>query len=488
MREKALNHFNAMRTAVFKTLGEVTSKFSLTIDGWTSISNRSYYGITMHFIDDEWKLQSLPLDFIPSNGLHTGKDIASLVLDVLDQFEIKSKIQGITMDNAAANSTFMIELSDLLFHEDISFDSVNCHFRCFAHILNLGVQDTLRALSPVCNHNNESFNDDDSDEENLQFHLEQSDKTNVIDKIRRLFLKIKRSEQWANKLRSFCEALNIKQLTTAIDVSTRWNSTYRMLRTALNLKTALNTLIQSTEELRDMRIKPEEWDVLNTVCAYLKPFDYLSTVLGGQAYVTLPLLIVGFNMLIDRIEEVVRALDEKPHRSQTDEKLLTAFQTGRDKMLVHYRKTNWIYGVVLILDPRHKVKTFSLTTWGQNLMEESVKMFENIFKEQYCPACSAPQSPILRTISSSQEDNDRSFDLFALYESASEISQATNCGEWRVEFERYVKEKRANRNEDILQWWQRNSATFPNLAKMARDFLSIPATSVLLKDFSPRLD
>ena len=31
---------------------------------------------------------------------------------------------------------------------------------------------------------------------------------------------------------------------------------------------------------------------------------------------------------------------------------------------------------------------------------------------------------------------------------------------------------------DILQWWKLHSASFPNLSRMARDLLAIPATSV----------
>ena len=31
---------------------------------------------------------------------------------------------------------------------------------------------------------------------------------------------------------------------------------------------------------------------------------------------------------------------------------------------------------------------------------------------------------------------------------------------------------------DILNWWKQNPKLFPNLSKMARDFLAIPGTSV----------
>lgn len=58
-RDKVLKHFNAMRVAVLKTLKKIPSKISLTIDGWTSIANQSYYGVTILFIDEKWELQSL---------------------------------------------------------------------------------------------------------------------------------------------------------------------------------------------------------------------------------------------------------------------------------------------------------------------------------------------------------------------------------------------------------------------------------------------
>uniref|UniRef100_A0A2H1W0G7 SFRICE_026981 n=1 Tax=Spodoptera frugiperda TaxID=7108 RepID=A0A2H1W0G7_SPOFR len=40
---------------------------------------------------------------------------------------------------------------------------------------------------------------------------------------------------------------------------------------------------------------------------------------------------------------LVKKLDEKPNRSEVDERLILAFQAARDKMLKHYKKSNWIY-------------------------------------------------------------------------------------------------------------------------------------------------
>jgi hypothetical protein len=52
---------------------------------------------------------------------------------------------GITLDNASNNSTFIHFLTNWSVNKSISFDS-NYHFRCFAHVINLGVKEALICL------------------------------------------------------------------------------------------------------------------------------------------------------------------------------------------------------------------------------------------------------------------------------------------------------------------------------------------------------
>ncbi|KAJ1703107.1 hypothetical protein LUZ63_002886 [Rhynchospora breviuscula] len=49
------------------------------------------------------------------------------------------------------------------------------------------------------------------------------------------------------------------------------------------------------------------------------------------------------------------------------------------------------------------------------------------------------------------------------------------------ELDKYMQEKLVDMNDsnfDILQFWKQNSGLYPTLAKMARDFLSVQASSV----------
>ncbi|CAD6239788.1 GSCOCG00012569001-RA-CDS, partial [Cotesia congregata] len=77
-------------------------------------------------------------------------------------------------------------------------------------------------------------------------------------------------------------------------------------------------------------------------------FKNLTTRLGGDKYVTLPFVIVSFNLLLDRIELLTNQLDSKHKRTAIDEQLILGFQAARDKMLKHYKKTNWTHKTILL--------------------------------------------------------------------------------------------------------------------------------------------
>ena len=52
---------------------------------------------------------------------------------------------GITLDNASNNLSFIRFLSTWSINKSLSFDE-DYHFRCFAHVINLGIQEALTCL------------------------------------------------------------------------------------------------------------------------------------------------------------------------------------------------------------------------------------------------------------------------------------------------------------------------------------------------------
>lgn len=206
------------------------SKISFGVDGWRAPNFCSYYGVTAHFLDDEWNLISFALDLIPSEGQHAGLDIARLFLECVKFDGIQRKIGGISLDNASANTTFIRELCYLLASEKIEFNVDDQHFRCLAHVLNLAIQDLFKAMNVICPENCvlsdvspetevedfENHRDDDEEgEENLHSIAL------IINKVRKTFKRIRRSEDLMKKLNDRCGANEIKFLEPKIDVKTR---------------------------------------------------------------------------------------------------------------------------------------------------------------------------------------------------------------------------------------------------------------------------
>ena len=308
------------------------------------------------------------LDMVPSHGKHAGKDIAVIFFNTVKNYNIQEKVQGITLDNASANTSFIRQLGTLMRSENIEFDVEDQHFRCFSHIINLAVQDILKLIKfDVENSSfkdlytdenevsdNESFSDDSSDYD----HADDNVLSNSVAKIRVICKKVRYSEQLKNKLKLFCEAAGIKFINLILDVRTRWDSSYDMIDTAFRMKKALIMLLDNCNELAKLKMSEYEWAYLQQIMKFLKNFKFVSKLLAYEKNVTLPSVVVAFNVLIDKLESVIFELDSKSHRSIVDETLLLAFQAGRDKLLKHYKKCNWIYCISLILDPRHKIECF----------------------------------------------------------------------------------------------------------------------------------
>lgn len=79
-------------------LQSVDAKISITFDAWTSKSYDPYLAITAHYIDApadqpfEWSLSSKVICFAEMHGRHTGENMAKMIKDSLDEYDIETKV------------------------------------------------------------------------------------------------------------------------------------------------------------------------------------------------------------------------------------------------------------------------------------------------------------------------------------------------------------------------------------------------------------
>jgi hypothetical protein len=89
---------------------------------------------------------------------------------------------------------------------NFDFSKNNNQFRCFAHVVNLAVQAALKVLKME------------------------------IDKLRSFIIKSRSSSQRRKKFSDISKLTGFGNLLPILDVPTRWNSTYDMIKRALDLK------------------------------------------------------------------------------------------------------------------------------------------------------------------------------------------------------------------------------------------------------------
>lgn len=99
MKEKMKSRLHSARTDIH-----------LSCDLWTSPNCLPILGVVAHYISDDGKLESATLALINVQGAHTGENLSKYVRDVVEDWDIMSKLGFMQMDNASNNDTLIEEL------------------------------------------------------------------------------------------------------------------------------------------------------------------------------------------------------------------------------------------------------------------------------------------------------------------------------------------------------------------------------------------
>ncbi|KAK0144040.1 Zinc finger BED domain-containing protein 1 [Merluccius polli] len=123
--------------------GQTVRHFAATTDMWSSRTMEPYLSLTVHFISEEWLLQShcLQTSYFPED--HTGELLAAGLHEALDSWGLsEEKLVAITTDNGA-NIKKAIELNNWT------------RLQCFGHRLHLAIErgvkdDRIQRAVGVC--------------------------------------------------------------------------------------------------------------------------------------------------------------------------------------------------------------------------------------------------------------------------------------------------------------------------------------------------
>uniref|UniRef100_A0ACD5UTW0 Uncharacterized protein n=1 Tax=Avena sativa TaxID=4498 RepID=A0ACD5UTW0_AVESA len=429
-------------------------KISLTCDLWTSNQTICYMSLVAHYIDDDWKMHCRIINFIELEPPHSGVVISNAPYDCLAAWKIEDKVASITFDNAASNDLAVkFLLAKFKNRKALWFEGKFLHVRCCAHILNLVVQDGLKMIG----------------------HL--------TDKVRETIKYIKKSNNRFYKFQNDIDSLNIgRSKGMVLDCCTRWGSTFKMLDSAFHYRAAIDAYASGDANYR-WQPSDEEWLLYEQVNSVLGVFHAATKAFSGSTYPTSNL----FYPHIVNIKKIICGLKE------SKKECIAAMADAMAEKFDKYwgPECNTLFAIAAILDPRFKMDMIKFTfpsLYEENEVAGKLESVETTLRELYAlyesennksMATSANNESTSQCTSTSASSSTTAFSITSQYQ---EYMKAKNAYQpLKSDLKRYLDDEIENIPDDkfdILSWWKMNELKYPLVAKIARDILTIPVTSV----------
>jgi hypothetical protein len=251
-----------------------------------------------------------------------------------------------------------------------------------------------------------------------------------------------------------------------------------MIERACELRVPLSDIAwMSRSENPLPKLSDGDWELLEVVARVLRSFEEASRPLCGDTYPTLNRAVPTYNFLLDDLEGFLGMRDNEDdgreksaiiNQCDLDNQhvLRKAMQKAHEKICKYYAKT-WagMYAVAVILDPRFNMAYYKANKWEPDHIAHAKNALLRVVEEYGATIASQPNRADTVAFPPDEED-DRAF------RSLKKIRV-----EMGSEVERYLMIPPLISTSHVLEWWKHHSEEYPCLARIARDYLAIPATS-----------
>jgi hypothetical protein len=135
VRKWTIEAYNSEKEKVKQSLQSAQSAIHITMDLWTSPNQKALLGVVGHCIGENGDLRESVLALREVKGRHTGENQALVVLEVLKEYGIASKLGYFMMDNAESNNTMIQHLANGMSPTSRITGRISIHIYTFFYIL-----------------------------------------------------------------------------------------------------------------------------------------------------------------------------------------------------------------------------------------------------------------------------------------------------------------------------------------------------------------
>lgn len=362
---------------------------------------------------------------LPFLGSHTSDNISSQLCNMISNWPVFYEIgcKFIITDNGENIVAAAREMENWIW------------LPCFAHTLQLCISDAKKKVQTV---------------------------DNLLVKARNIVSHFNHSAVAKNLLCKEQEKQNVPKHSLKQMIPTRWNSEFYMLRRLVEQKTCItNVLLESDTQ----NLSGAQWKLAEELVQLLQPLEEITHIASGENFPTLSQMIPCLYAFVLFLNE-----NHKPGSAgQFGEAL-------RDSIKLRFQNLlkSKVALSAMVLDPRYKLLILNddemLPEVTEAIKAEAKSVANTSLAED------TGSSSVQSTTSENKTDKRSNFwDVLETIKQNS-LNKNNKVDVYELEFDRYIKSGVLERNADILKWWSDNSRNYPNLAVLARKYLSIPAT------------
>ncbi|XP_063783197.1 zinc finger BED domain-containing protein 4 [Pseudophryne corroboree] len=281
---------------------------------------------------------------------------------------------------------------------------------------------------------------------------------NLLSIARKICERVHRSTKAKEKLAELQKEYGLPPHHLIQDVPSKWNTSFHMLQRLIEQKSAIDEM--SIEcSFREL-ISCDQWEVMQSVCHALKPFEAASKEMSMHT-ATLSQVIPMIHILNRKIE----MLFEETMGIDTMLKSLKEAMVCRLSSTLHDPR----YIFATLLDPRYKASLFS--------EEEAEEYKLGLIRELELLNSTSDDAPVLNGCNKHSPPKHKDDNIWSLM---ANMKRSTSVKQKLPEdiVLTYLEEEVLEHNCDPLTYWNMKKSSWPVLSKLAVRFLGCPPSVI----------
>ncbi|KFM63234.1 Zinc finger BED domain-containing protein 4, partial [Stegodyphus mimosarum] len=418
-------------------------KVHTSIELWTGYNEQNFLTVSAHFVTSDFQYKHYSLNTFYVNDINP-EHLMTHIVTSISQWDLSMDVMCIVTDG----SETMSKTSELTGWRGIN---------CFAHILDdiiktsLSSSPELLGLMEKCRTVVNFLRSNESAKQQL-LEAQMHDKN----------VKMQHAQSQVMDINA---AVDVKYpLKVKKDNSNEWISSFYMLQRIATLKNVLTKILANFSSSIEILTK-NDWTAIEETISLLKAFEVVILELCNEPYQFASKVIpvtLGLNSLINNCNTLTLPTIERVRKD-----ILTALRKRLGQV-----EHNLMLAMATILDPRFKNIAFQSEVAVETAIQELTREASKHASNNSVMDISEKES---KEVSSCTDSLWEGFERKAIPKKAPSRTDDVISNE----IKHYLEEPLLDRKKNPFLWWKtQGQAQFPILAEIAKQILSIPATSI----------